>query len=50
MSSTSFIRVVLSWATPGSEDFSETKNMCSSKSYVILGMNGIGFIFICFLW
>lgn len=53
MSSLSLIPPVATWAVPHTGDFDEVANACSTASFstfVILGMNGLGFLAILYLW
>ena len=42
--------MAVTWAVPGSGYIDENTNTCSGRVFIVLGMNGIGFLAICFLW
>ncbi|CAN0141568.1 unnamed protein product, partial [Ectocarpus sp. 4 AP-2014] len=53
MSSLSLIPVVATWAVPHTGYFDEAANTCSTTTFsaiVVLGMDALGFLAICFLW
>ncbi|CAM9969419.1 unnamed protein product, partial [Ectocarpus sp. 8 AP-2014] len=53
MSSLSLIPVVATWAVPHTGYFDEAANTCSTTTFsavVVLGMDALGFLAICYLW
>ena len=53
MSSLSLIPVVSTWIVPRTGHFDEAANTCVSTTFsslVVLGMDVLGFMAICFLW
>ncbi|CAB1110198.1 unnamed protein product [Ectocarpus sp. CCAP 1310/34] len=53
MSSLSLIPVVATWAVPHTGYFDEVANTCSTTTFstiVVLGMDALGFLAICYLW
>lgn len=53
MSSVSLVPVIATWIAPHSGYFDETANTCATNALsaaVVLGMDTLGFLAICFLW
>lgn len=53
MSSVSLIPVIATWISPRSGVFDETANICRTTTFsnlVVLFMDLLGFLAICFLW